>query len=432
MNNNTGLQMAEREIRIESVLHYLWKRKLFILIGAVVITILAVTAGYYLDNREYRRSLASQNEKQLSEEQQKQMEELQEWERKLEDWKKYNESLLYMSFDSAAVSKVVSEYQITGDDLEPEDIADISALYFYYFESGRLTEAIHMTDEEGREYSLTREVIDYKGLGSDSQYFMITVYGADPEQSEWLAEAVEQAMLEYRDVIAQEVKAFEMESISQMSGIYPNESIYNRQASRDQIQKNMEEDYNEFKKSISAAVSNYLESENTEPQPAGIRGKYVVLGLIAGLFVMMLFAALQYMMSSTVKEEREIRQTSGLRCMGVLNPNVSETEVREILERIDSYRTDTTEEQSVAILTSVQNEAVLQSYVDQLQPVKWIWNMIGNEAEEAERVITLRKSSKALLIEKEDASRWERLAENIAACEENGIEILGYIYIRDK
>lgn len=435
MEDNTRWKI-EREIHIGSVLRYLWKKRQNIIVGATIILIIIVGCGYYVNYKEYtdyQRQRASIEEKgvELSEEQQEQIDLLKEKETELEGWTDYNKSLLYMTFNPCKVSKIVSEYKVVGEELQIEDIADIKAMYYNYINSSNVLEEGALVNESGDVYVLTGDVVAFEDININSHFFTITVYGADDKQAKELASYVQEKMYGYKDTIIQNVKRHDIMMISQMPDQGMNESIYYKQKNQNSIQKSLEIEYDTLKESLDGMLLYYIGDNNNETiSKPSISVVYVILGAFVGLAAMIILVALEYMLSAKVKEKDDIRRGVGIRCLGELEKSVRIEDVQGILELINSYRGDSTGDGSIAIVTSVRNENLLNSYIDELQTTEWSWNMVGNIKEDAQKEINLRKSKMAILIEKENVSDFNQLAANVAKCRNNEITILGYIYVK--
>jgi capsular polysaccharide biosynthesis protein len=398
--------MNEEEVQIDlmTLLHYILRKWRSII---VVMLIVAVAANLYSVKKSMSKAAAVSTteevdiEKQIENakeeltadelEQVEHVYSMYEYNSQLyQESKEYLEKSVLMQLNPNEIPTVMLNYQFKKDQAD-EELSNIFTMY----ENALLDEdtCTAIIQVFGEEYANTsvRELISVtdteNGQNSDTIKFQkdknsgilsIQIYAGSEEQCEQVAEIVKKRVLEYTEQLQQIFGNYTVNAISEQYYI-SSESNLNMQKS-DAV--NAVNDVYTALKNISSGLSekqmtyyNLLvnessdqtlvkeDTEETENMTANVQYismKYILIGLLAGMFLAVCWYAVIYIMTQTVKDVDEVKIITNLPVFGtVLGSN--EHGKRNIIDRwIDSwFAHDKKSENNELLLTRISHEVAM-------------------------------------------------------------------------
>jgi capsular polysaccharide biosynthesis protein len=398
--------MNEEEVQIDlmTLLHYILRKWRSII---VVMLIVAVAANLYSVKKSMSEAAAVSTteevdiEKQIENakeeltadelEQVEHVYSMYEYNSQLyQESKEYLEKSVLMQLNPNEIPTVMLNYQFKKDQAD-EELSNIFTMY----ENALLDEdtCTAIIQVFGEEYANTsvRELISVtdteNGQNSDTIKFQkdknsgilsIQIYAGSEEQCEQVAEIVKKRVLEYTEQLQQIFGNYTVNAISEQYYI-SSESNLNMQKS-DAV--NAVNDVYTALKNISSGLSekqmtyyNLLvnessdqtlvkeDTEETENMTANVQYismKYILIGLLAGMFLAVCWYAVVYIMTQTVKDVDEVKIITNLPVFGtVLGSN--ENGKRNIIDRwIDSwFAHDKKSENNELLLTRISHEVAM-------------------------------------------------------------------------
>lgn len=398
--------MNEEEVQIDlmTLLHYILRKWRSII---VVMLIVAVAANLYSVKKSMSEAAAVSTteevdiEKQIENakeeltadelEQVEHVYSMYEYNSQLyQESKEYLEKSVLMQLNPNEIPTVMLNYQFKKDQAD-EELSNIFTMY----ENALLDEdtCTAIIQVFGEEYANTsvRELISVtdteNGQNSDTIKFQkdknsgilsIQIYAGSEEQCEQVAEIVKKRVLEYTEQLQQIFGNYTVNAISEQYYI-SSESNLNMQKS-DAV--NAVNDVYTALKNISSGLSekqmtyyNLLvnessdqtlvkedieETENMTANVQYISMKYILIGLLAGMFLAVCWYAVVYIMTQTVKDVDEVKIITNLPVFGtVLGSN--ENGKRNIIDRwIDSwFAHDKKSENNELLLTRISHEVAM-------------------------------------------------------------------------
>lgn len=398
--------MNEEEVQIDlmTLLHYILRKWRSII---VVMLIVAVAANLYSVKKSMSEAAAVSTteevdiEKQIENakeeltadelEQVEHVYSMYEYNSQLyQESKEYLEKSVLMQLNPNEIPTVMLNYQFKKDQAD-EELSNIFTMY----ENALLDEdtCTAIIQVFGEEYANTsvRELISVtdteNGQNSDTIKFQkdknsgilsIQIYAGSEEQCEQVAEIVKTRVLEYTEQLQQIFGNYTVNAISEQYYI-SSESNLNMQKS-DAV--NAVNDVYTALKNISSGLSekqmtyyNLLvnessdqtlvkeDTEETENMTANVQYismKYILIGLLAGMFLAVCWYAVIYIMTQTVKDVDEVKIITNLPVFGtVLRSN--DNGKRNIIDRwIDSwFAHDKKSENNDLLLTRISHEVAM-------------------------------------------------------------------------
>ena len=398
--------MNEEEVQIDlmTLLHYILRKWRSII---VVMLIVAVAANLYSVKKSMSEAAAVSTTEEVDIEKQIEnakeeltADELEQVERVYsmyeynsqlyQENKEYLEKSVLMQLNPNEIPTVMLNYQFKKDQSD-EELSNIFTMY----ESALLDEdtCTAIIQVFGEEYANTsvRELISVtdteNGQNSDiiklqkdknSGILSIQIYAGSEEQCEQVAEIVKKRVLEYTEQLQQIFGNYTVNAISEQYYI-SSDSDLNMQKS-DVV--NVVNEVCTVMKNITSGLSekqigyfNLLakdgedqtlvkedtqETANMTANVQYISMKYILIGLLAGMFLAVCWYAVVYIMTQTVKDVDEVKIITNLPVFGtVLGSN--ENAKRNIIDRwIDSwFAHDKKSENNELLLTRISHEVAM-------------------------------------------------------------------------
>ena len=398
--------MNEEEVQIDlmTLLHYILRKWRSII---VVMLIVAVAANLYSVKKSMSEAAAVSTteevdiEKQIENakeeltadelEQVEHVYSMYEYNSQLyQESKEYLEKSVLMQLNPNEIPTVMLNYQFKKDQAD-EELSNIFTMY----ENALLDEdtCTAIIQVFGEEYANTsvRELISVtdteNGQNNDiiklqkdknSGILSIQIYAGSEEQCEQVAEIVKKRVLEYTEQLQQIFGNYTVNAISEQYHI-SSDSNLNMQKSDvvnavndaytalKNISSGLSEKqmtyYNLLVKGIEDKTTSKENTDETAEITANVQDismKYILIGLLAGMFLAVCWYAVVYIMTQTVKDVDEVKIITNLPVFGtVLGSN--ENGKRNIIDRwIDSwFAHDKKSENNELLLTRISHEVAM-------------------------------------------------------------------------
>ena len=398
--------MNEEEVQIDlmTLLHYILRKWRSII---VVMLIVAVAANLYSVKKSMSEAAAVSTteevdiEKQIENakeeltadelEQVEHVYSMYEYNSQLyQESKEYLEKSVLMQLNPNEIPTVMLNYQFKKDQAD-EELSNIFTMY----ENALLDEdtCTAIIQVFGEEYANTsvRELISVtdteNGQNNDiiklqkdknSGILSIQIYAGSEEQCEQVAEIVKKRVLEYTEQLQQIFGNYTVNAISEQYHI-SSDSNLNMQKSDvvnavndaytalKNISSGLSEKqmtyYNLLVKGIEDKTTSKENTDETSEITANVQYismKYILIGLLAGMFLAVCWYAVVYIMTQTVKDVDEVKIITNLPVFGtVLGSN--ENGKRNIIDRwIDSwFAHDKKSENNELLLTRISHEVAM-------------------------------------------------------------------------
>lgn len=369
-------------------------------------------------------------------------------------------SIPIMELNAHNVDTVSLQYLLVTQDSEVKD--DISSSYVGYIRNGNLAQDVAEAYEEWN-VSDVQSMIFYVTRGTEYIQTEITgvielkVWGRTEEESVALAEAVKECISEYSATLASNNMSHRIDLLDESSFKNYDNDLYSLQVSyTSDIDKELAyvESQESVLNSTQLAVANeYIESEEDVEDDAdlvstkvGISKKYLVLGVLLGFVASAGIIVAWYVLTATIKFSEEIRMVYGIRYLGQISfkkKNVCETLADKLfysskLQSLDNQKEllcskilITCETEGIKEFVLTGNFGKNKDYIFDLQK-KLSENgismkVVGDILKQPDALNELKGEKNIMFVETIKKSRYENIHQEIVLCDEQSINVLGYI-----
>lgn len=444
----------------------LWFIVILIIVGAVALG----GFKYYKDSKSL--NAGSQDSSQVTELTSAEMVKVDAYvgmKKQLDNQQSYLDESIYMSLDPYEFYKTDMQYYISSED--DQKGTDLMYAYQYYVLKGGLVSDISKETDFATEYLQEIIAVD-KVEGSDNlqrNIMNISVYGNTKEESEELAGRVEKQLEQYQAVVSGSVGAHELTFVNESTEVQSDSNIANTQTNTLNNVLALQEKVETLKGELSSAQLTVAENElkqasesaekdsqqtvasdkETEAAKASLSKKYLVVGTGAGFVLAIILILLQYLFSNTIKGVRDLQRMQGLNYLGsvsvkkktlldvaaiklfgrepILNQGVEQKLAASKLEACCKNHDITAA--ALAGVTGLKDSKAISELIDSNKDknLEVVW--IGDLAEDPEAIEQLKTYHNIVLVEQLRKSRYESVFYKIKLCEDQGVNILGYIVI---
>lgn len=354
----------EREINLEELF---WK----VLYGWRLIILSAIVGMLLLGGYSYIRSRQSVEQTQqksevsvkelergLTQEEKKKLRQAEAMMQELDNKETYRENSVLINLDAYHQNRKVLQYYVdTGytwsfDKENEEDYTDdILKSYTSYVDDQGFLESIKKRikwkkeDEYLGELVASREIDNIKGTEKQIQKntFSIYVTGENKEMIDEISEALEASIADYQTVLSEKIGEHELTLVDKYEGSFVNSALADQKNMLNAAILKLETDldtlttdFTDIQNQILKGDAEGSESEiETESAKAGISKKYLLLGLIAGIFLSVLWIAMCYVLNKSIKNAEEVQGLYGLRIFG--NLNIKTQGKKRVLSGVDHW-----------------------------------------------------------------------------------------------
>ena len=453
-------------------------RKLWFIVILVVIGAVALGGfKFYKDSKSAKASSTTTSEAQtsLTSAEKVKVDAYVGMKKQLENQLDYLDNSIYMSLDPYNFYKTDMQYYVNGSDTAKG--TDLMYAYQYYVLKGGLVSELYQEDDSIKTAYLQEIITVDKIEGSDNlqrNVMNVSVYGKTKEDAENLADRIQNLLSNYQSVVSGSVGAHtltlvnestELQSDSNIAYAQTNtlNNILNLEDNADKTKAELSSDQlaianKEIKKAseketTSSSAKDSDSSQTTDTQQETVKvhfsKKYLVVGAGAGFILAIVLILLRYLLSNTIKGAHDLQRMQGLNYLGsvsvkkknaldvaanklfgrepILNEQVEQKLVESKLESCCKNH-----EISAAALagnTGLKDCKAVSELIahnaDKDLEVVWI----GDLAEDPQAIEQLKNYHDIVLVEQLRKSRYESVFYKIKLCEDQGVNILGYIVI---
>lgn len=242
---------------------------------------------------------------------------------------KYLDESILMNVDPYHKDRVLLLYSI--DDATKSTKQKIVESYLTFLTAGGAIEAIQKTDSERWDINksyLSELISAYQRTDSSYQIvledttaetlFYVDVTGKDDEMAEELAQAIQDAIEGYHDVVKETAGKHTLTLVSSEQGVKSDSSLATQQHDKNyQLSTNLAslkvltDSFSEQQNLVYEELLTEDDAEGTEQQKevvsTGISKKWVALGFVGGIFVYCCIFACFYLLRDTVKSMEELK-----------------------------------------------------------------------------------------------------------------------------
>lgn len=323
-------ERTEREISLNEIF---WK----ILLGWRQVICLALVCAVLLGGFKYVKDLRAyqavkntvsmeEAEKQLTEDEKEKVITAQELQKRIGEYDSYMETAAIMQVNPYAEEVVQLQYYVKSDyvfnftqDVVHDYTDDITTMYRNYLAGGKVSQRI--VDELGKDISQEdfSELLEVEQEGAS---IYVTIGGLEKEELEKSADILDSLMKE-KETELQSIGSHELKLVDKSFNVIVNQELLDKRNNMLNTITALENQLTALKAGMTESQLRALENEREESgQPVvttvqpGFSFKYVVLGLLAGIFLAGIWIVFKVLFSSKLQNSEEVRSQYGIRLLG--------------------------------------------------------------------------------------------------------------------
>ncbi len=344
-------EKAEREINLVDLF---WKillnwRKLICF--GILFAILVGGMRYFLDVRAYQalKNIDVEKVKEgMEKEELKQLADAVSLQRRIDNFKSYLDKSAIMKMDPYAKPVLELQYYVQSDyiinyteDKEHDYTLELISMYCNYIGSGEMTKKVI------EELSLPISQEDFAELvtvsgprGNDSGTIFFTISYADSESLEKISDVVK-SLLDQKSSEFQKIGSHKLNLINESQNIVVDSTladkknnIYNNITTLELQLKTAKAGLSENQKILFDLEVSEMRGEELKDEQPAFHLKYMILGMMAGIFLVCVWIACKVIFASKLQTAEEIHSRYGLRLLGVFE--TSGNQKKRFLSGIDN------------------------------------------------------------------------------------------------
>lgn len=347
----------------------------------------------------------------------------------------------------------VLEIYLDVDDKDSE--SDILYLYQNYIAKGGLAEAITLETEETRYIRELITTYDSVNVGNSDfpAYLCIQVIASTEEKRDDLVQRVKTQLGKYGETISEVVGSHKLVYTNETSSVIIDETTKTYQDTHKQMLTDLQTKLANVKVPFTNAqlyVYNYLlgiENNNSAtPAPASQEisySKYIVLGSALGVVLAIFIIIVRFIFDKTIKNSFEVQKMYGVRNLGLLykSPKCKYAQFVDkfaygkgldnsfsLLKANLGNVTEANGNDEIAVIGDYSDNELadlLKSFDDKKTKIV----SVGNVLRESESVLEIPKYKNAIMVMKERGISYAELYQMLVLCEQEEVNVLGYITI---
>ncbi len=453
-------------------------RKLWFIVILVVIGAVALGGfKFYKDSKSAKAGSATTSEAQtsLTSTEKVKVDAYVGMKKQLDNQLDYLDNSIYMSLDPYNFYKTDMQYYIDSSDATKG--TDLMYAYQYYVLKGGLVSDLYKEDDSVKTGYLQEIITMDKVEGSDNlqrNVMNVTVYGKTKEDTEELATRVQKLLGEYQSVVNGSVGAHTLTFVNESTELQSDSNIANTQTNTLNNILNLEDNADKTKAELSSDQLSIAEKEinkaseketnsdiakdsdstkksETQQETVSVHlsKKYLVLGAGVGFILAIILILLKYLLSNTIKGVHDLQRMQGLNYLGsvsVKKKNALDVAANKLFGRepilneqveqklVESKLESCCKNHEISAAALAGNAGLKDSKaVSELiahnadKDLEVVW--IGDLAEDPQAIEQLKNYHDIVLVEQLRKSRYESVFYKIKLCEDQGVNILGYIVI---
>ena len=467
---------------------YSWR---FILLFALISSLVLTGLKYTIDMSTFTKaqnqkiSEESSSEKlsleelwtQLTDREATALKEAQYIQNQIEEKEEYKQNSIYINLDPYAENSISLLYYIDtnyiiniNNDILQDNVSALREAYVSYINCFGIQEGLQKAIDWDIEDAYINELVRVKDVSSENTQFVVYVSGADMDQAVELAEEVAKLIQAYQPVLEEKIGEHDLILIDSYRSIVIDESLASKRNDLDNsivsLQKNLDKLIAEFSDAqlrilqqgeediTDQAINETINSKEARKRP-GISKKFIILGILIGLFVGCGLIILQYIFSGRMRSIDELQKIYGIRIFGIMAEKEKKKPlafVDHLLDKVSHKENWTLQEQRELILTNLKvtckKENIKKIFVTSSLHVNekersLIEHLLsglkesGIEVKFGENVMRNSKSfeqmadiGNVVIIEEENVSKYRMFEKEISLCMEQSAAVLGVIGLR--
>lgn len=479
---------AEREISLVSLFWDIllgWRR-----LAALGILFAVLVSGlkYSRDDKAYQSVLrqqaaAEQSQEEpeteivLTKEEAEAVENAKGLQRQINTMKTYLQESMLMNLDAYHENALILQFYVDThytfnytQENEENYLDHVVAAYCNYAESGNLARAIMSEVDLGIEENYVNELIS---TDRSAGVFQVFVVADEPEALEQMQSVITAAMASQTGEISEKIGSHTLELLSAQVLVRSDADLVNRQKLQNDILETYRSRLISAKGSMSEqqleALGIELKKEQAEEGTEGEEGtvqvvpvkpsfgvKYVILGVLVGIFLACVWVALEALFSARLQETEELSGLYGIRLLGELN---GEKRKKRFLPMVDTFilkmknrnKKQMSREQQQKIICSNLEIACKKDGIDRIYmtgselekiDTKWLSQIAETLRKSGITVCTgeniiydagalkeMAKIGQVVFVEQIGVSLYEEVEKELRISRENAVSVIGSIVV---
>ena len=435
-------ERAEREISLSDLFWSIllgWRK---IICFGILFAVLLCGMRYFLDVRSYR---ASQNidaeamEDDLKKEEKEQLSDAVSLQERIDNYEKYQEKSAIMQIDPYAKPVLELQYHVQSDyiinytkDSERDYTPELISMYSNYISGGEMAQKV--IDEAS--LSVSREdfveLVSVSGSrAEDSGSIFFTISYADEAKLGEIGDVVK-ALLEQKSAEFQKVGSHKLQLINESQSVVVDNALAEKKNTVSNNVSTLETQLKNLKANLTAQqktlfdieVSEMRGEELEEVDEPGISLMYIILGGMAGVFLVCFFIACKMIFASKLQSSEEIRNLYGMRLLGEIEPLEQKKRFLSVIDNLilnlrNRGKKKIAPEQQIKLISASVALSCRQQGIDSIY-------MTGSEYDKVDKGIVdrLKKELSGQKIRVQDGSNMLCDASSLQAGVENGHIVL--------
>lgn len=482
--NDKNYARIEKEISLSGLLWkivYSWR---FLIGCAMIFAIILGGAKYIKDVREVavsnsQETLSNDDMKAgLSEADRERLEEAENIQIQIDEKENYQKNSILMNLNPYEKHVVVMQYYVDTDytvnmnsDFKLNYAGNLADAYISYVDKKGMLSELQKTlawDVDSNyigelieaESNLSSNSSDTSMVGAENSSFCVYTYGTTEKMANEIADALEPLIEDYQSKLSQNIGLHKLVLVDRYASIVTDNSLASSQICVDNDISTLQSKLDSLTATFSQVQLQLLHGDKAETDVqtinANISKKYVLLGIIAGIFLGCLWISVRYVISPRLRSVQELQNSYGLRIFGEITNQKSQKKrmlkfVDRGLDKIRHKEVWTLDEQKELILTNlcvtckrenIQTLFVTTSLHMNEQDKQLVDTLIGNlnsfgiqitygenitrNAASLEKMSSL---SDVVIVEKEEETEYASLEKELTLCNEQKAKVLGMIVL---
>ena len=459
MNRNTVNK--EKDINLRDLFYYLILKAKWIVLGAVVMTLLLVVVVGITQGRESNNKV-EETVKELDTQEIKELDEVARLETEAEILRNYLQNSIYMQIDPSKQNTVGLQYHLQAS--EEDSIDDLISAYTSYVNAGSIVDDIKGFQDIDSEY-LTELISASSGSKSETVYIYsesanaqrkkilnIEVIYNNEVACDNLAKEVEAAIDSYTIELGDKLGSYEITKLDEWKSVIVNTEV---SEAKSRIQNML----NTLNASITSIKNGFNENQKEAYKGEEIVGEestpsihwtvYVIIGMVLGCILMVVIFIAYYVLSKRIKYKEEFQEFFNLNIFGVYFLKKRIGIFESIVKRRNGQLKDIQEEEYNAIVVAkvvnyckkekiqsiyfpIQKDFAFMKVLEQGLYKEGINLVQGQDI--LTKITALEKAKDAgviILLGRLERTKYDEVEQTIRLCNEFDIDIAGVIAVEE-
>ena len=459
---NKNVANAEKEINLLDLFYYLILQAKWIILGAVVMTLLLVGVVWISQGKESGNKVEEKTIE-LDTQEIKELDEVVRLEAEAEILRNYLQNSIYMQIDPSKQNTVGLQYYIQA--FEDDSIDDLISAYTSYVNAGSIVDDIQGFKDIDSEY-LTELISASSGSKSETVYVYpedmntkikkkilnIEVIYNDEVACDNLSKEVEEAIESYTAELGDKLGSYEITKLDEWKSIVVNTEISEAKSRIQNMLNILNTSINSIKNGFSENQKEVYKGEEPveeEVTPSIHLTVYVIMGMALGCILAVVILIAYYVLSKRIKYKKEFQEFFNLNIFGVYFLRKRSGLYEWIVKRRNGQLKDIKEEEYNAIVVAkivnycrnekiqsiyfpIQKELAFMQVIEQGLHKEGINFIQGNDI--LTNIIALEKAKDVgaiILLGRLERTKYDEMEQTIRLCDEFDIDIAGVIAVEE-